>query len=136
MKLSTRSRYGARILLELAKHSDQDFVQVSEIARQQSIPAKYIEQLIRVLKSAHLVSSIRGSRGGYTICKDPAAISLGEIVRLFEEQTELVECISSPEICEMSEECRVRLAWKEATAALYDKLDSVSIANLACEKNS
>lgn len=133
MKLSTRSRYSARILLELARNTGQAPLQVSEISKRQNIPAKYIEQLIRTLKSAQLITSSRGPKGGYVLAKDPDAISLGDIVRLFEGQSELVECISSPEKCNRAEECNVRLAWKEATQALFEKLDGVSIATLVCE---
>jgi Rrf2 family transcriptional regulator, iron-sulfur cluster assembly transcription factor len=133
MKLSTRSRYSARILLELARNTSGEPLQVSEISRRQDIPAKYIEQLIRTLKGAALVTSSRGSKGGHFIAKDPTSITLGDIVRLFEGQSELVECISAPDICSKAEQCRVRLAWKEATTALFEKLDRVTIADLICE---
>ena len=62
MKLSTRSRYGTRIILELARHFGKDPVQVSEIAKIQKIPVKYLEQLIRCLKQADLIRSVRGSK--------------------------------------------------------------------------
>jgi len=133
MKLSTRSRYGTRILLELARQSDRKPVQVSEISRQQDIPVKYLEQLIRTLKKAGLITSVRGAKGGYNLCSKPADISLGAIVRLFEEQHELVKCISSPDICHKADDCHVRLAWKEATEALYERLDAITIADLLCE---
>lgn len=132
MKLSTRSRYGTRILLELARQSGDDPIQVSEISRQQKIPVKYLEQLIRTLKSADLITSVRGAKGGHILTRKPEKITLGFIVRLFEGQSELVECISTPDICQMADECRVRLAWKEATDALYEKLDAITIADLLC----
>jgi len=133
MKLSTRSRYGTRILLELARHPDKKPVTVSDISIQQSIPVKYLEQLIRTLKSANLITSVRGAKGGHILAKPPEEITLGFLVRLFEKQYELVECISSPEICHRSVDCRVRLAWKQATDALYEKLDAISVADLLCE---
>lgn len=133
MKLSTRSRYSVRILLELAHNPSDEPLQVSEISRRQKIPAKYIEQLIRTLKSADLVTSARGPKGGHFCAKDPGSITLGDIVRLFEGQADLVECVSQPDSCKMAEECRVRSVWKEATNALYEKLDSVTIADLMCE---
>jgi Rrf2 family protein len=133
MKLSTRSRYGTRILLELARQSDRHPVQVSAISREQDIPAKYLEQLIRTLKKADLITSVRGAKGGHILARDPETISLGAIVRLFEEQHELVRCISSPDVCHMADDCRVRLAWKEATEALYERLDAITIADLLCE---
>ena len=132
MKLSTRSRYGTRILLELARSGGKDPVQVSEISSRQDIPAKYLEQLIRTLKQANLVTSVRGPKGGHKLAKSPEKISLGYIVRLFEGQTDLVECVSSPEKCSISDECNVRKAWKKATNVLYESLDAITIADLLC----
>ena len=130
MKLSTRSRYGTRILVDLAHHQDQGPVQIGEISKRQGISVKYLEQLIRPLKEAKLVTSVRGPKGGHIMAKKPEDVTLGQIVRLFEGQAELVECISCPEKCPMSDDCRVRLAWMDATQALYNKLDTTSIADL------
>ena len=130
MKLSTRSRYGARILVDLARHNGQGPVQIGEISKRQDISVKYLEQLIRPLKQASMVTSVRGPKGGHLLAKNPEDITLGQIVRLFEGQAELVECISNPEQCNMSDDCQVRLAWKEATRVLYEKLDSTTISDL------
>ncbi len=133
MKLSTRSRYGTRIILELARHFGKDPVQVSEIARIQKIPVKYLEQLIRSLKQADLITSVRGSKGGHRLKERPDKITVGQIVRHLEGQTDLVECVSLPEKCQMSDECRVRSVWMDATEAMYEKLDGITIADLICE---
>ena len=77
-----------------------------------------------------MVTSVRGPKGGHLLAKKAEEISLGQIVRLFEGQSELVECISKPELCKMSDDCQVRLAWKDATRVLYEKLDSTTIADL------
>jgi len=130
MKLSTRSRYGARILVDLALNSTEGPVQIGEISKRQEISVKYLEQLIRPLKQAKMVTSVRGPKGGHLLAKKPQNITLGQVVRLFEGQSELVECISNPEKCSMSHDCQVRLAWKDATNVLYEKLDSTTIADL------
>ena len=130
MKLSTRSRYGARILVDLARHNNQGPVQIGEISKRQDISVKYLEQLIRPLKQAKLVESVRGPKGGHMLAKNPEKITLGQIVRLFEGQSDLVECVSNPETCHMADDCQVRLAWKDATRVLYEKLDSTTIADL------
>jgi Rrf2 family protein len=130
MKLSTRSRYGTRVLVDLARHYDQGPVQISAISKRQDISVKYLEQIIRPLKGAKLIISVRGPKGGHMLAIRPEEITLGQIVRLFEGQSELVKCISYPEKCPMSDDCRVRLAWKEATQALYEKLDTTTIDDL------
>ena len=77
-----------------------------------------------------MVTSVRGPKGGHLLAKKPQNITLGQVVRLFEGQSELVECISNPEKCSMSHDCQVRLAWKDATKVLYEKLDNTTIADL------
>ena len=136
MKLSTRSRYGVRLLVDLARNGNQGPVQMGEISKRQDISVKYLEQLIRPLKQADMVNSVRGPKGGHLLAKKPEDITLGQIVRLFEGQSELVECISNPEKCSMSDDCQVRLAWGDATKVLYEKLDSTTIANLMEANNS
>ena len=136
MKLSTRSRYCVRLLVDLARHGNQKPVPVGEISKRQEISVKYLEQLIRPLKQAKLIISIRGSKGGHQLTKKPEEITLGEIVRLFEVPNELVECGSTPQKCSMSDDCQVRIAWKSATRVLYDKLDSMTIDDLAKGKIS
>lgn len=130
MRLSSRSLCGTRILLDLARNHDQGPVKIGEISRRQGISVKYLEQLIRPLKKAELITSFRGPKGGHTLAKKPEDVTLGQIVRLFESQSELVECISCPEKCLVSNDCKVRLAWKAANQALFYKLDATTIADL------
>ena len=130
MKLSTRSRYGARLLVDLARNREQGPIQIGEISKRQEISVKYLEQLIRPLKKAKLVTSVRGPKGGHLLSEKPEKITLGQVVRLFEGQADLVECISYPEKCPKADDCQVRLAWQDATRALYEKLDATTIADL------
>ena len=130
MKLSTRSRYGLRILVDLAGFQNREPVRIGDISKRQGVSVKYLEQLIRPLKQAGLVTSVRGPKGGHLLAKRPKEITLGQIVRLFEVQTDLVECINSPESCHLSIDCKIRMIWKEAAQALYEKLDTTTIADL------
>ena len=129
MKLSTKTRYGTRILIELALKINQGAVSVSKISSNQKISVKYLEQILRTLRQEGIVKSVRG-KGGHLLAKDPGKIYLGQIVRLFEGQTDLVTCVSSPENCAMAAECLVRNAWQDATSILFKKLDNISIASL------
>ena len=98
--------------------------------KRQGISVKYLEQLIRPLQKAELVISVRGPKGGHMLAKRPEEITLGQIVRLLERRSDLVECISYPKKCSISGYCRVRLAWEEATRVLFEKLDDTTIADL------
>jgi Rrf2 family protein len=133
MKLSTRSRYSTRILLDLAQQTDQVPVQVRTISDRQKIPPKYIEQLIRTLKRVGWVASRRGPKGGHYLAGDAKTISLGDIVRLFEGQPDLVGCIHDTGSCPDADRCAARTAWRDAAAALFDKLDNITIADLICD---
>ena len=133
MKLSTRSRYGARIMVDIALNHSRGPVQLGQIAKRQNISVKYLEQLIRSLKKENLVNSLRGPKGGYVLGKRPDEITLGQIVRLFEGQSDLVECVSDPEVCPMSTDCRVLMAWKDASEALCERLDATKISDLIGE---
>jgi len=130
MKLSTRSRYGTRMLLDLAQHYNQGPVQLGEIAKRQNISLKYLEQIIIPLKKAHYVESVRGPKGGHLLAKPPELITVGEIVALFEDGASLVECVAHAELCERSQDCPTRLIWQEAARAMFDKLKAITLADL------
>lgn len=131
MKLSTRSRYGARLLLDMAQHYEQGPIHLGDIARRQEISVKYLEQIIIPLKKAHYVLSVRGPRGGHYLARPPEEITLGEIVALLEEGPSLVDCSNHAEACQRSRTCPTRLIWKEAAQAMFDKLDAITLADLA-----
>jgi Rrf2 family protein len=131
MKLSTRSRYGTRLLLDMAQHYEQGPIQLGEIAKRQDISVKYLEQIIIPLKKANYVLSVRGPKGGHFLAKPPEDITLGEIVALLEEGPSLVECSEHAEVCRRSATCPTRPIWKEAAQAMFDKLDAITLADLA-----
>ena len=130
MKLSTKTRYGTRLILDLARHHGQEPVSIGDISKRQDISVKYLEQIIRPLKKANLVISTRGPKGGHSLAKAPNDITLGELVRILQSSDVLADCVSEPEKCVRSPECCVRIAWREATRALYEKLNSITITDL------
>ena len=79
MKLSTKTRYGTRLILDLARHHGQMPISIGDISKRQDISVKYLEQIIRPLKKANLVVSTRGPKGGHSLAKSPKEITLGDI---------------------------------------------------------
>jgi Rrf2 family transcriptional regulator, iron-sulfur cluster assembly transcription factor len=130
MKLSTRSRYGTRLLLDMAQHYREGPIQLGDIARRQDVSVKYLEQIIIPLKKAHYIESVRGRKGGHILAKPPEEITVGEIVALLEEGSSLVACVEDATICERADTCPTRLLWKEAHEAMFDKLEAVTLADL------
>ena len=136
MKLSTRSRYGTRLMLELAQHYTEGPIPLGDIAKRQDVSVKYLEQIIIPLKRAHYIESVRGPKGGHILIKPPEEITVGEIVVLLEEGTSLVECIEDTTVCERADICPTRLLWKEVSEAMLNKLQTVTLADLVQKANA
>jgi Rrf2 family protein len=130
MKLSTRSRYGTRLMLEMARHYHEGPLQLGDIAKRQEVSVKYLEQIIIPLKKARYIESVRGRKGGHLLTKPPEEITVGEIVALLEQGTGLVECAADTTVCERADLCPTRLLWKEAYEAMFDRLEAVTLADL------
>jgi len=130
MKLSTRSRYGTRMMLDLAQHYNQGPIHIGDISKRENISVKYLEQLIIPLKKAKFIKSVRGPKGGHLLAKSPNEITVGEIVSILEGGINLSSCIEKPEVCDRKSRCLVRGVWEEATKAMYDKLNSVTLAEM------
>ncbi len=130
MKLSTRTRYGMRAVLELAENYGKGPLQLKIIAQRQEISVKYLEQLMTVLKSAGLVRSIRGSKGGYALVKAPEQIKLGDIFHCLEGPVVTVECVEDESYCVRTNDCVARQIWAEVQKAIMDVLQSITLQNL------
>jgi Rrf2 family protein len=135
MKLSTRSRYGTRLILDMAMHYGGRPVQLSEIAKRQNISLKYLEQIIRPLKKANYIESFRGSKGGHKLTRSPDRISVGEIVALLEGSDRLTQCTRDPAACDRMDECLTRYLWREASKAMFDHLNNITFAELIAMSN-
>ena len=130
MKLSTRSRYGTRMILFLAECYNKGPVSIGKIAEQLGVSVKYLEQLVIPLRKAGFMESIRGPKGGHVLSKSPRKIHVGEVVTILEGGIDLSDCISDPSACQGKIECAMRGIWKEATEAMFDKLNSVTFAEV------
>ena len=129
MKLFTRSRYGP-VDAGAGRHYQKGPIHLNTIALQQGISVKYLEQIIIPLKKAEYIQSVRGPKGGHILAKPPAGITIGEIVALLEEGASLAECSYNPKVCERSSICQTRNIWQEAAQAMFDKLNSITLADV------
>jgi len=130
MKLSTRGRYGVRIMLELALHFGEGPVLLKDIAERQNISEKYLWHLINPLKTMGLIKSIRGAHGGYVLAKNPAEINLRQILRILEGSLCLVDCVDDPAACDRSESCITRDIWSETSENISQTLESVTLEKM------
>ncbi len=132
IRLSTKGRYGARLMLNLAERYDNgnSAVILKNISNEEGISIRYLEQIIIPLKINRLVKSIRGAGGGYILAKPPAQISMREILHALEGNCCLVECVEDEGYCDNIQVCATYEIWKEATNLLKDYFESLTLQDL------
>ncbi len=119
-----------RAILELALAYGAGPLQIKTIAERQNISAKYLEQLVAIIKTAGLVRSIRGPRGGYVLARPPQDIKLSDIFRFLEGSVFTVECVENKEACEQYADCVTRRLWVEVNDAILNVLDNKTLQDL------
>jgi len=132
IRLSTKGRYGTRLMLNLARHygNGNDAVILKHISEDEQISIRYLEQIIIPLKINRLVKSIRGAGGGYTLARRPEDIKLGEILHALEGNCCLVECIEDGTYCEQIADCPTYEIWKGATELLKGYFDALTLKDI------
>jgi Rrf2 family protein len=135
MKLSTRTRYAVRAIIELAQNDSNRPLQLKIIAQRQNISVKYLEQLMAILRSAGFVRSIRGSKGGYLLAKAPNQIKLNEVLHRLEGAVTTVECVENEDYCLRSADCAARYLWMQVEQAIEKVLEAVTLQDLIDKAN-
>lgn len=130
MKLSTKGRYGVRLMFDLAMHYGKGPIFLKDIAERQGISEKYLWQLIPPLKQAGLVTSTRGAHGGYELSKSPDQMTVREIVSAVEGPLSLVDCVGDPSICARKDACIVNGVWSEISAKLIQAMEVITLASM------
>ena len=127
MKLSTRARYGVRLMHVLAQNYGREPVYLKDIARQEEISEKYLSLIIIPLKGRGLVSSVRGAYGGYNLARDPSKITLKEIVDVLEGDCSLVDCVKDPSSCPRSPGCVSHDVWALIGGKISETLSAITL---------
>ncbi|MFC2010828.1 RrF2 family transcriptional regulator [Chloroflexota bacterium] len=136
MKLSTRGRYGTRMLLDLALHQSEEPNLLKDIAQRQQLSLPYLEQLVTPLIAGGMVRSTRGARGGVSLAKPPEQIKLSEVIQLLEGSIAPAVCINDPGVCSRSESCVTRDIWGELEKAINGVLEYTTLQNLVERQKS
>jgi len=129
MQLTAKSEYGLLALIELARRDGDAPVSVRELAAARELPVPFLEQLLGSLRRAGLVRSARGPRGGYALVRDPASITVLDVVEALEGPLAPTAC--SGEDCPSSAGCSAITVWSRVTDAMRDVLTSFTLADLA-----
>lgn len=122
-------------MLELACHYGEGPIELKEIAKRENISLKYLEQVIVPLRTAGLVKSARGSKGGYFLAKPPSEVYLRDLVQILEGPLNLIECLNDPKVCQKVPYCVTRDIWKEVSDAIDRIFHSVTLGDMVQRKN-
>ncbi len=136
MKLSKRGEYGLKALIDLASSgSSTDVIKIKDIAQREQIPVKFLEQILLTLRNAGLLHSKKGISGGYYLARPPAAITLGQIVRVLDGTLAPIRCVSKIAyercVCPDEQTCGLRLTMLDVRNVIADVLDHTTLADVA-----
>jgi Rrf2 family transcriptional regulator, cysteine metabolism repressor len=131
MKLSTRTRYGTRALLELALRQEAGPVFLKDIAKSQKLSLPYLEHLVAPLISGGIIRSAKGPKGGIILARKPEDITLKEITYLLEGSLAPVDCVDCAEACDRSVFCATREVWGKLKDAMDGVLSGTTLKDLA-----
>jgi Rrf2 family protein len=132
IKLSTKGRYGTRLMLNLARHHNNGnrAVILKQVSEEEDISIRYLEQIIIPLKIHKLVKSIRGAGGGYTLARSPKDINMCHILEPLEGTCCLVDCVSDKDFCDRIGHCATHEIWKGATRVLKEYFENITLQNV------
>ena len=132
--MSTKGRYGLRLMVELAGHYGQGPMHADEIARNQDISRQYIHVLAMGLRAAGLVRTVRGQNGGYDLSRHASAISALDVVSALEGTTAPVRCVVDPSSCKRARTCVTRDVWCDVASAIDQVLSGLTIETLSARQ--
>ena len=131
MKFSTKGTYGLRAVVELAARYGEGPVSLASVAAEQGISEAYLEQLMRSLKKAGVVTTARGKSGGYLLSKKPQEISVLEVLRALEGSTDIVDCVGAEaSVCENACTCSARPLFLKLQRRINTVLEETTIGDL------
>ncbi len=134
IKISTKTRYGLRVMFDLAQHSNGKPITLSVISKRQKLPLNYLEQIMLKLKKADLVISVRGAYGGYKLNGNPDEISVKDIFDVLEGPISLAECFTESK-CGKSNYCVTRLIYIKLSNKLNETIANITLEDMIKDKN-
>ncbi len=130
MKISTKTRYTVRALLDLAVNDKGKPSQIKDIARRQDLSTRYLENLFSALRADGILTSTKGKGGGFSLSRAPSRINLLDVIQAVEGKLILVNCIESASFCKRYADCITRDIWTNANKKLKELFKSITLKNL------
>lgn len=136
MRMSTKGRYGLRVMMELASNYGHGPTLVKVIAKNQAISSKYIHLLVTNLRTAGLVRTVRGPSGGYELAKKPSSITALDVISALEGRSAPVECVVDASSCPRAQHCAARDVWCDVASAVDGVLAGITLAQLSSRQRA
>ena len=136
MKISTKGRYGLRIMIDIAVYGKGECVSLKDIAEREHLSEKYLEQIINLLGKENLVQSVRGARGGYHLTKSPEEITVKEILLATEGSLAPVACAADNDCCENYCDCVTSFIWTQMYDAVMGVVEKITLKDLVEKSTS
>ena len=133
MKISSKGRYAVRIMAELARHKNE-FLSVHELSKMQGITVKYLEKIISCLIKAKLITSTRGTNGGYKLLKEPKEYCVADILNATNDLPKLAPCLYSKIECPRAKNCDSISVWENLSSYIVDYLKKITLDDLLNKK--
>ena len=133
MKISSRTEYGIRVLVTLARNQGEGCLSLAEIARREKLPHAYLEQLVGDLRRAGLVTATRGQAGGYRLARPAGEIAMTDAVRALEGPLLEMPCAGADDLehCDRPQPCSVHEVFQRAYESLSTSLGATTLAEVA-----
>ncbi len=136
MKISTKGRYGMRLMLDLALHSNGSYIPLKEVASRQELPEKYMEQIITPLSRAGYLRGVRGAQGGYQLTRSANEYTVGMILRTMEGDLSVVSPVDTQqETGDIAAHLVVGSVWARINEAIEQVVDNITLAELVEDYN-
>ena len=130
MQITRQADYAVRAVLHLARMGNTERAATSSVAKEQNIPPSFLAKIISQLSIAGLLHTSRGARGGVTLARDPAEITLLEGVEAIDGPIQLNECVGNDGVCTFDGNCPIKPVWCNAQEELVNRLKSTNFADL------
>ena len=131
MRINTRIRYAIRMMADIAKQSNGEPVPLRDVAERQGLSKLYLSQLANPLRTAGLLRSVWGNRGGYVLARPTAEINLLDIMEAVDGPVAVIECVETPGVCERAEFCESIDVWRDINKAITETLRKYTLEQLA-----
>ena len=134
MRFSTKTRYGMRAMVEIARADQKTGIFQKDISKNQKLSIKYLDHIIQALKTAGLIINVKGKKSGYRLTRPASEITMLQIHTAFEAEIAVIECLSEHVECEMEKICYTYPFWNGLNKVVNDYFTNITLQDVIDKK--